>query len=80
MNEHAQRPPQPTGSMKPFAILVGEWKMVGTHSAFPSAVHGHSSFQWLVEGALLMWHFNCLSLAQINGHMSASQEVAQGMH
>ena len=58
MNEHAKLPPQPTGSMKPFALLVREWKRVGTHPAFPSAVHGHSSFQWLVEGALLMWHFH----------------------
>jgi len=51
-------PPQPTRSLTQFEILVGEWDMVGTHPALPSAVHGHSSFEWLVEGALLVWHFD----------------------
>jgi hypothetical protein len=32
--------------------------MVGTHPALPAAVHGHSSFEWLVQGALLAWHFD----------------------
>jgi hypothetical protein len=58
MNEHAQRPPQPTSSMKQFDILVGEWTMVGTHPEFPDAAHGHSSFEWLMEGGLLVWHFD----------------------
>src|SRR6266536_1498303 len=58
MNEHATLPPQPTSSMKQFDILVGEWTMVGTHPEFPDAAHGHSSFEWLVEGGLLVWHFN----------------------
>lgn len=58
MNEHAKLPPQPTRSMKPFAILVGEWKMVGTHPALPSEVHGHSSFSWLIQDGLLLWHFD----------------------
>ena len=58
MNEHAKLPPQPTSSMKQFEILVGEWTMVGTHPEFPSEAHGHSSFEWLVEGALLVWHFD----------------------
>jgi hypothetical protein len=44
--------------MKQFDLLVGEWKMVGTHPALPSAVQGHSSFEWLVEGTLLLWHFD----------------------
>ena len=52
MNEHAELPPQPTNSLKQFDVLVGEWNMVGTHPAFPSAAHGHSSFEWLMEGAL----------------------------
>ena len=52
MNEHAKLPPQPTSSMKHFDILVGEWKMVGTHPEFPSAAHGHSSFSWLMDGGL----------------------------
>jgi len=58
MNEHAKLPPQPTSSMKQFDVLVGEWNMVGTHPALPDAAHGHSSFEWLVEGALLLWRFN----------------------
>jgi hypothetical protein len=58
MNEHAQQPPQPTSSMKQFEVLVGEWNMVGTHPAFPSKVRGHSSFEWMVEGTLLIWHFD----------------------
>ena len=57
MDEHAGRPPQPTSSMQQFEVLVGAWNMVGTHPASPSAVQGHSSFEWLVEGALLLWRF-----------------------
>jgi hypothetical protein len=52
------KPPQPTKSLKQFEILVGEWDMVGTHPQLPSAVHGHSTFEWMVEGALLVWHFD----------------------
>jgi len=58
MNGDADRPPQPTSSLSQFDILVGEWNMVGTHLALPSEVHGHSSFSWLMEGALLLWHFD----------------------
>lgn len=58
MNEHAERPPQPTRSLKQFEVLVGEWNVVGTHPELPSAAHGHSAFEWLMEGALLLWHFD----------------------
>jgi hypothetical protein len=58
MDEHTGLPPQPTSTLHQFAILIGEWNMVGTHPAFPSAVNGHSSFEWLSDGALLMWHFD----------------------
>lgn len=58
MNEHTTPPPQPTSSLKQFAILIGEWNMVGTHPALPSPVQGHSSFEWLVEGSLLLWRFD----------------------
>ncbi len=58
MNEHAGLPPQPTNSLKQFDVLVGEWNMVGKHPAFPSAAQGRSSFEWLMEGALLVWHFD----------------------
>ncbi len=52
------QPPQPPRSLKQFEILLGEWTMVGTHPYLPAAVHGHSSFEWLREGALLVWHFD----------------------
>lgn len=59
MNKNSERqPPQPTRSLKQFEILVGEWTMVGTHPNLPSAVQGRSSFEWLREGALLVWHFD----------------------
>lgn len=58
MNEHAELPQQPTSWLKRFDILVGEWDMMGIHPAFSSARHGHSSFEWLMEGALLLWHFD----------------------
>src|SRR5436305_15317633 len=71
MTEHAQRPPQPTSSMKQFDILVGEWTMVGTHPEFPSAAHGHSSFEWLMEGGLLAWHLDWAR----GGHLSAHSVI-----
>lgn len=53
-----RQPPQPTHSIKPFDVLIGEWTMVGSHPQLPSALHGHSSFEWLRKGALLAWHFD----------------------
>lgn len=59
MSKDSERqPPQPTRSLKQFDVLIGEWTMVGSHPDLPSAVHGHSSFEWLREGALLVWHFD----------------------
>jgi hypothetical protein len=59
MSKDSERqPPQPTRSIKQFDVLIGEWTMVGTHPQLPSAVRGSSSFEWLREGALLVWHFN----------------------
>ena len=58
MSEPAKLPPQPTGSMQQFAILLGEWITEGSHPLFPTLVHGHSSFEWLREDSLLVWHFN----------------------
>jgi len=52
------QPPQPIRTLKQFNILVGEWDMVGTHPQLPNALHGHSSFEWLRQDALLVWHFN----------------------
>ncbi len=59
MNKHSEaQPPQPTRSLRQFDILIGEWDTVGTHPYFPSAVHGHTSFEWLVQDALLVWHLD----------------------
>jgi hypothetical protein len=52
------KPPQPTRSLKAFEVLIGEWNMVGTHPQLPAPVRGHSTFEWLKEGALLVWHFD----------------------
>jgi hypothetical protein len=52
------QPPQPTRSLKQFEILIGTWEMVGTHPALPEPVKGEASFEWLRDGALLVWHFN----------------------
>ena len=53
-----RQPPQPTRSLKQFEVLIGKWTTVGTHPQLPAAVHGHSTFEWLREGALLAWHFD----------------------
>jgi hypothetical protein len=59
MSENSEhQPPQPTRSLKQFDVLIGEWTTVGTHPMLSAAVHGHSSFEWLREGALLVWHFD----------------------
>lgn len=57
MTKQAHQPPQPTTSLKQFDRLIGEWEMVGTHPQLPSAVQGRSKFEWMREGALLIWHF-----------------------
>ncbi len=56
-NASQGQPPQPTRALKQFGVLLGEWAMVGVHPLLPSAVQGHSSFEWLKEDALLAWHF-----------------------
>lgn len=38
--------------------MVGEWDMVGMHPAFPSEAHGVSTFEWLLDGGLLLWRFD----------------------
>ena len=57
MNTDSELSLEPTGSLKQFEVLVGEWDMVGRHPYFPTAVRGHSSFEWLMEAALLVWRF-----------------------
>jgi len=43
--------------LKPFDILVGEWKTEGKHPVFPGTIlHGHVSFKWIEGGAFLIMH------------------------
>ena len=59
MSENSELPtPQSSRPLGHFDVLVGPWTMVGTHPAFPAAANGRSSFEWLVDGALLVWHFD----------------------
>jgi hypothetical protein len=42
-------------ALKPFEVLVGEWKTTGTHPYFPdAALQGRVSFEWIEGGAFLM--------------------------
>lgn len=59
MSKQAEgQPPQATRSMKQFDILIGEWNAVGTHPQLATPVHGQATFEWLKDGALLIWRFD----------------------
>ncbi len=46
----------PNPALSPFNVLIGEWNMTGKHRVFPDTVlHGHNSFEWLENGAFLLW-------------------------
>lgn len=37
----------PNPALKPFGVLVGEWKTVGTHGSLPNTIlHGWTTFEW----------------------------------
>jgi hypothetical protein len=78
----AQHPGQwnrePNSALKDLAFLVGEWTMVGTHPGFESPVHGRSTFRWLENEALLLWHFaweqpGPPNAVQVIGHDDSSE-------
>ena len=47
----------PNPVLKPFAVLIGEWKTTGAHPLLPNlTLHGHASFKWIEGGAFLIWH------------------------
>src|SRR5205823_358470 len=47
----------PNPALEPFAVLVGEWKTVGTHPMVPGTTfHGHTSFEWFERGSFLVMH------------------------
>ena len=46
----------PNPALKPFSVLIGNWNMTGTHPLIPDTIlHGRTSFEWLENGAFLMW-------------------------
>ena len=51
----AQHASIPNPALEPFNILIGIWKTTGTHGLVPDTIlHGHTSFEWLENGAFLM--------------------------
>jgi hypothetical protein len=47
----------PNPALKPFGILIGEWKTTGTHPYVPGTTfHGFTSFKWMEGGAFLIMH------------------------
>jgi hypothetical protein len=48
---------KPNPALRPFGILIGEWKTIGTHPLLPNATfHGHTSFKWMEGGAFIIMH------------------------
>jgi hypothetical protein len=46
----------PNPALQPFSVLIGNWETTGTHPLVPDTVlHGRASFEWLENGAFLMW-------------------------
>ena len=46
----------PNPALAPFNVLIGTWKTTGTHLLIPDKIlHGRSSFEWLENGAFLIW-------------------------
>jgi hypothetical protein len=47
----------PNPALKPFEVLIGEWKTIGTHPQVPGTIfHGHASFKWMEGGAFVIMH------------------------
>jgi hypothetical protein len=45
----------PNPALRPFEVLVGEWRTTGTHPLVPDTTfHGHTSFTWHQGGAFLL--------------------------
>lgn len=50
-----QKTATPNPALKPFGVLVGEWKTIGTHGHLPNTVlHGRTTFEWFENEAFLM--------------------------
>ena len=47
----------PNHLLKPFGVLIGKWKTVGTHPMVPGTTfHGLTVFEWLEGGAFVIMH------------------------
>jgi hypothetical protein len=45
----------PNPALKPFNVLIGNWRTTGTHGQLPdTTLHGQTSFEWLEHGAFLL--------------------------
>ena len=57
MNHHSmQEASIPNPALEPFSVLIGNWNTTGTHRLIPDTIlHGRASFEWLENGAFLMW-------------------------
>jgi hypothetical protein len=48
---------KPNPALEPLSILIGEWTTTGKHPLLPNiTVHGHTSFNWLENGAFMIMH------------------------
>ncbi len=57
MNPHPmQEASIPNPALRPLGVLIGNWTMTGSHPLIPNTtLHGRSRFEWLENGAFLMW-------------------------
>ena len=57
MNQHSmQEASIPNPALEPFSLLIGNWNTTGTHRLIPDTIlHGRASFEWLENGAFLIW-------------------------
>lgn len=56
MNQHSREEVSgPNPALEPFHVLIGSWNTTGTHGQDPDTIlHGHTSFEWLENGAFLL--------------------------
>src|SRR3982751_5176261 len=56
MNKHSrEEASKPNPALEPFSVLIGSWSTTGTHGLVPDTIlHGHTSFEWLENGAFLL--------------------------
>lgn len=56
MSKHSrQEASKRNPALEPFHLLIGSWSTTGTHGQDPDTIlHGHTSFEWLENGAFLL--------------------------